>query len=163
MAMLRESTTALDPPRQPCRRLLDLFEIAVEAEPEEAGAVRAECRARRQPDVRAVDDVESGLPRIRDAVDRKEQIEGALRYAESRPARLAQNIANEIAGLAGALDLLAQECIAVVECSDGAALHELRHARPRILHQALENLLQRRLDAQPADTPAGHCPILGAG
>ncbi len=58
-------------------------------------------------------------------------------------------------------EILAHEPIAEIKSGDGAALHELSDAGGRILDEIFEDLARLRRGDDPADTPAGHRPVLG--
>ena len=108
-------SAVVDPVRQTVRRLLDLVEAAVEAEPQEALAAGAEGGARREADIGLVDDVEGGRLGIRHAVDREEQVEGARRHAEADAAGLAEDAADDVARLLRLRSTCAaQEVVALV-------------------------------------------------
>src|SRR6185437_5017324 len=101
----------------------------MEAEPEERLSSFPERRTGREPDIGLVDDVEGRTARILDAVDRKEQIERALRGGHSGAPGFPKDAADEIARLPRPLDLRGEEPVAMLQCSDAAALHELGDPR----------------------------------
>ena len=108
-------SAAHEPRRQTARRLFHLLGAAREAEAHEPAARFAEGVARRDADIGLVDEAEAELPRVGLAVDREEQVEGALRLGEADAAGGGKAGADDVASGAGALDLEADEVVALVE------------------------------------------------
>ena len=59
--------------------------------------------------------------------------------------------------------LVGDKVVALVERNDAGALHELRHARRRILNEIFDLLPERGMGCDPSHAPARHRPILGEG
>src|SRR5581483_12283131 len=62
-------------------------------------------------------------------------VEGAGRDGKTAAAGAREGFADDIAALPRPRDLMRDEVLAAIECDHGGALHELRDARGRILHQ----------------------------
>ena len=89
--------------------------VAGEAQAHVARARFAEGRAGRHADIGLVDQAQAEAARVAFAVDREEQVEGAGRLGEARPAGGGQPAADDVAAGVGALDLEAEEVVALVE------------------------------------------------
>ena len=97
------------------------------------------------------------------AVDGEEEIEGASRLGEARPAARGKPGADDVPPRPRPVDLHGKEFVALVERHGRGALHEGRDARGRVLDEVLDGLAERRRGRKPADPPAGHRPVLGEG
>ena len=82
--------------------------VASEAQAHEARAGRAEGGAGREADIGLVDQAQAEAAGVGFAVDREEQVEGAVRLGEAHAAGGGQAVADDVAAGAGALDLASE-------------------------------------------------------
>src|SRR2546421_1053939 len=142
-------------------RGLELIGVARKAQPHETLAARPEGSPGREPDVRFIDQPHHQTPRVGFTVDSEEQIERARGPREAHATGRTEHGAGNIASAPRALDQMRYKAFAALDRRYGGTLHERRDAGGRILDHVLDYLPERGMARDPANTPAGHRPVLG--